>query len=160
MQNLNQLLKILIQADIDFVLIGGYAGVVHGVTGLTRDLDICAAMTAENIEKLRSALKSYNPKHRMNPGFKPSFLDEPKTVDNLNAIYLETDLGILDILSSVINVGDYQVLKKDAVQVEIFGESCKVISLDHLIQAKEKMSRDKDKLALKELYSIRDKLKS
>ena len=72
MQNLNQLLKILIQADIDFVLIGGYAGVVHGVTGLTRDLDI---------------------------------------------------------LSSVINVGDYQTLKKDAVQVKVFGEACKVISL-------------------------------
>ena len=64
MQNLNQLLEILIQADIDFVLIGGYAGVVHGVTSLTRDLDICAAMTTENIEKLRSALKSFHPKQK------------------------------------------------------------------------------------------------
>lgn len=160
MKNLNQLLKILIQSDIDFVLIGGYAGVVHGVTALTRDLDICAAMTTENITKLRAALKTYNPKHRMNPEANISFLDEPKNIDNLNAIYLETDLGILDILSSVINVGDFQTLRNEAVQINVFGETCKVISLDHLIKAKEKMGRDKDKLALKELYLIRDKLKS
>ena len=158
MHNLNQLLKILIQADIEFVLIGGYAGVVHGVTGLTRDLDICATMTTENSGKLRQALKDYNPKHRMNPGFKPSFLDEPKTVENLNAIYLQTDLGILDVLSSVVSVGDYQTLKNESVEIEVFGEFCRVISLDHLIKAKEKMSRDKDKVALKELYAIREKL--
>ena len=158
MKNLNQLLRILLEAQIDFVLIGGYAGVVHGSTQLTRDLDICAYLADEDIEKLRDCLKDYNPKHRMNPGFKPSFLDEPKSADNLNAIYLETDLGVLDILKSVTDIGDYDVIKKQAVEIKFFGYPCKVISLDHLIKSKESLGRNKDKLLLKELYLIKSQL--
>ena len=99
MKNLNQLLQILLKAEIDFILIGGYAGVVHGSNQLTRDLDICAALTVQDIQKLQDCLKDYHPKHRMNPNFKPSFLEEalPSNIENLNAVYLETDLGILDI---------------------------------------------------------------
>lgn len=155
MQNLNQLLRVLLEAQIDFVLIGGYAGVVHGCTQLTRDLDICAYLADDDIDKLRSCLKDYNPKHRMNPSFKPSFLDEPKSSDNLNAIYLETDLGILDIIKAVTAVGDYNVIKQQAVEIKIFGYPCKVLSLDHLIKSKESLGRDKDKLLLKELYAIK-----
>ncbi len=91
----------------------------------------------------------------MNPSFKPSFLDEPKTSDNLNEIYLETDLGILDIIKSVTAVGDYDIIKKHAANVKLFGYPCKVISLDHLIKSKESLGRDKDKLLLKELYAIK-----
>lgn len=160
MQNLNQLLKVLLEAKIDFVLIGGYAGVIHGSTQLTRDLDICAYLADKDLEKLRACLKDYNPKHRMNPNFKPSFLDEPKSTDGLNAIYLETDLGVLDILKSVTNIGDYDVIKQQAVEVQLFGYPCKVISLDHLIKSKESLGRNKDKLLLKELYSIRSQLNS
>jgi len=155
MQNLNQLLKVLLEAQIDFVLIGGYAGVVHGSTQLTRDLDICANLADDDLDKLRACLKDYNPKHRMNPSLKPSFLDEPKNADNLNAVYLETDLGILDIIKSVTAVGDYNIIKQQAVEIKIFGYPCKVLSLDHLIKSKESLARDKDKLLLKELYSIK-----
>ena len=156
MNNLNQILKTLLHGNVEFVLIGGYASVVHGSNQVTRDLDICAALTINNINELRECLKDLNPKHRMNPGFKPSFLEIPKENEKLNAIYLETDIGILDILSSVVSVGDYEILKKEAVEIELFGYPCKVISLPHLIASKEALNRDKDKIVLKELYAIRD----
>lgn len=41
-KNLNLLLKALLEADLEFVLIGGYAAVVHGSSQVTRDLDLCA----------------------------------------------------------------------------------------------------------------------
>lgn len=159
MQNLNQLLKILLEAKIDFVLIGGYAGVVHGCSQLTQDLDICISMNQKSIDQLRACLKDLNPKLRMNPNHKPSFLENPKSTDGLNAIYLETDIGVLDILKSVNGVGPFEALNSKAVIVDLFGNPCKVISLDHLIQAKESMGREKDKSILNELYAIRDKLR-
>ncbi len=78
MRNLNSLLRILLQHDIEFILIGGYASVLHGSTYVTRDLDICGIISSDQIEKLRIALKDLHPRHRMNPNFKPSFLEEPK----------------------------------------------------------------------------------
>lgn len=158
MKNLNSLLKVLIESDIDFILIGGYAGVVHGANRLTRDLDICAALTEENLEKLRKALKGYKPVHRMNPNFKPSLEEHPKTTNDLNALYLETNLGVLDVLKNVKAVGNFEDLNKNAVSISLFGNTCKVISLEDLIKTKEALNRDKDKSILKELYAIRDKV--
>lgn len=45
MHNLHQLLKRLAEAQLDFVVIGGYAGVLHGSSLVTNDLDICAALS-------------------------------------------------------------------------------------------------------------------
>ena len=56
-QNLKALLETLLLNNVDFVLIGGFAGVVHGSTLVTQDLDICAAITKENIEALRISLR-------------------------------------------------------------------------------------------------------
>ncbi|NJL23720.1 MAG: nucleotidyltransferase [Calothrix sp. SM1_5_4] len=157
MNNLNNLLKVLLQNEIDFVLIGGFAGVVYGSTQVTRDLDICAMITPAQVEKLRSALKDLHPHHRMNPNFKPSFLTEPKDLANLQNIYLETDLGVLDIISEVTEVGDFEQVKKNSVEIEIFGHKCKVISIDALIKAKEKMGRPKDKIVVAELKALRQR---
>lgn len=157
MNNLNNLLQVLLENEIDFVLIGGFAGVVHGSTQVTRDLDICALVTPAQVEKLRAALKDLHPQHRMNPNFKPSFLTEPKDLSNLRNLYLETDLGVLDIISEVTEVGDFEQVKMNSVEIELFGRKCKVISVDALIKAKEKMGRPKDKLVVAELRALRNR---
>jgi molybdopterin-guanine dinucleotide biosynthesis protein len=41
---LNQLIERLCDADIDFVIVGGFAGTLHGSTLVTRDLDVCAVL--------------------------------------------------------------------------------------------------------------------
>lgn len=155
MNNLNNLLQVLLENKIDFVLIGGFAGVVHGSTQVTRDLDICALITPSQVEKLRVALRDLHPKHRMNPNFKPSFLTEPKDIENLRNIYLETDLGVLDIISEVTEVGNFDLVKGNSVEIELFGYKCRVISIDALIRAKEKMGRPKDRLVVAELKALR-----
>lgn len=143
--------------EIDFVLIGGFAGVVHGSTQVTRDLDICALITPAQVEKLRVALKDLHPRHRMNPNFKPSFLTEPKDLTNLRNIYLETDLGVLDIISDVTAVGGFDQVKTNSVEIDLLGHKCKVISVDALIRAKEKMGRPKDRLVVAELKALQRK---
>lgn len=157
MNNLNNLLQVLLENEIDFVLIGRFAGVVHGSTQVTRGLDICALITPAQIVKLRQALKELNPKHRMNPNFKPSFLTDPKDLSNLKNIYLETDLGVLDVISEVTEIGTFEQVKQNSVRIDLFGHRCSVISIEALIKAKEKMGRPKDKLVVAELKALNRK---
>ncbi len=122
---------------------------------MTRDLDICTLLTHENVERLRSILADWHPKHRMTPQ-RLSFLDFPQSGEVKN-LYLETDFGIVDILSSVLGVGDFERLKSAAETFEIGGRHYQVISLDDLIQAKEAVGRERDLLAVKELRAIAEK---
>lgn len=158
-QNLKELLKKLLEEQVDFVLIGGFAGVVYGSTMVTQDLDICAALTSSNIDRLKSALKNLSPKHRMNPSFKPSLFDFPQSWDGIKNVYLETDIGILDILSSASPVGDFAEIKSRAITIDLYGFKCHVISIDDLIEIKSTMKRPKDIQALQELKTIRDQIK-
>ena len=156
MQDLKKLLKVLLENEIDFVLIGGFAAVVHGSTLVTQDLDICSTMSVDNIEKLRSTLHDYNPIHRMNRKANLSFLEHPKSLDGLNNIYLDTDLGILDILSETQPAGDFQTIKKNSISIQIYGFKCNVISIDDLIKVKSSMKRPKDLQAVDELTKIKN----
>lgn len=155
MQNLKALLERLLENKIDFVLVGGFASVVHGSTLVTQDLDICVAMSPEQIERLRQALADLHPVLRMNPGFQPSFLDHPKDLTRIHNIYLKTDLGILDMMSELPPVGDFETIKKNALEVHLYGHSCKVIALDDLIQIKKSMTRPKDQETLRQLLKIK-----
>lgn len=153
MENLKELLNLLIENDIDFVLIGGFAGVVHGTSSVTQDIDICATLTKENIENLRKILKPYKPKHRMTVK-KLSFENYPKNLEGINNLYLDTKLGQLDILSNVIGVGDFNLVKKNSIEISLHGHKCRVISINDLIKSKKCMNREKDKAILEELNYI------
>src|SRR5690606_28587056 len=123
---------------------------------VTRDIDICYAMTPENIENLRALLKGLHPVHRQTPS-KLSFIELPKELKGVNNLYLDTDLGTLDILSQITGVGDYERVKSKAIEVQVFGHKCKVISLDDLIVAKKTLGRNKDILVAQELEEIKKK---
>ena len=53
MTNLNELLKKLLKEKIDFIIVGGFAGVVHGASQVTQDLDICLLINEHEISNLR-----------------------------------------------------------------------------------------------------------
>lgn len=158
MSNPNQLIQRLYDADIEFVIVGGFAATLHGSSLLTRDLDVCAVLTAENVQKLRAAFQDVHPAHRLTSQ-KLSFLDNPEPGVEVHNLYLRTDLGPLDILSSISGVGDFERIRQHAVEIELFGRHCHVISLDDLIRAKEALGREKDLAALTQLRALREKTK-
>ncbi len=126
---------------------------------VTRDLDLCAILTMANIEKLRSCLKEIHPKHRMTPQ-RLSFLEYPKDISNLKNLYLETDLGDIDLISQVTGVGDFKKVSQQSQKIELFGYPCKVMALEDLILAKKEMGREKDLAMIKELKVIQSKKNS
>ena len=127
--------------------------VTHGSSQVTRDLDVCAVLTRENLERLRQALAEWDPRHRLTPG-RLSFLSLPPPGEPVNTLNLETNVGVLDILSSVLGVGDFERLKRNAERLEVDGRTCWVMSLPDLILAKEAMGRGKDQLTAAELRVI------
>ena len=156
MNDLNRLIQRLYDADIEFVIVGGFAAMLHGSSLLTRDLDVCAVLTAENVQKLRDAFRELRPVHRLTPqGL--SFLDNPGPGVEVRNLYLRTDIGLLDVLTSILGVGDYQRVYAQSAEIELFGRRCRVISIDDLIRAKEALGREKDLLTVKELRGIQEK---
>lgn len=142
--DLQALLKRLLEHQIDFVVVGGFASVLHGSPIVTRDLDICITLNEDEIRKLREALKDLAPKHRMNPSAKPSFLEFPKTLNGWKNIYLETELGILDAMSELRPIGDFDRVKSRSIEISLYGFQCRVISIEDLLEIKRTMTRPKD----------------
>jgi len=153
MKNLHLILQRLADAGFEFVVVGGYAGVLHGSAYVTNDLDVCAVLSPENIGRLRTALTDLHPVHRMTHN-RVSFLENPAEGQPVMNLYLETDGGVIDVLGSVLGIGDYKRLKERAVEVSLFGRKCRLMSLDDLIAAKEALGREKDLLTAKELRAI------
>jgi len=153
---LNRLLQCLCEAELDFVIVGGFAGVLHGSALLTRDLDVCVVLTAENVARLRSVFRDLHPVHRQTPQ-RLSFLDNPQPGTALANLYLQTDLGPVDFLGTITGVGSHEQVRANAVEVELFGHRVRVIAMADLIKSKQALGRDKDRLALKELLAIVEK---
>ena len=158
MQDLKKLLQLLLEHEVDFVLVGGFACTTYGASLVTQDLDICLSITEEQISKLRKALKNVNPIHRMNPNFQPTLFEYPKKIEDTKNIYLKTDIGVLDILSEITPIGGFKRIKERAQTVSLYGFKCQIISLDDLIQCKKAMPRPKDKEAVAQLEIIKKKM--
>jgi predicted nucleotidyltransferase len=89
-----------------------------------------------------------------------SFLEHPASTLGIKNLYLETDVGVIDVLSSILGVGDFERLKSSAEELRVVGRTYRLISLDDLIAAKEAMGREKDLLAVKELRAVAVKRKA
>ena len=156
MIDINRLLQRLCDADIEFVIVGGFAATLHGSSLVTRDLDVCAS--SENVAKLRDALRDLKPAHRLTSQ-RISFLDNPDPGTEIRNLYLRTDFGPVDISTSILGVGEFDRVRAASIEVELFGRACRVMLLDDLILAKEALGREKDLLAAKELRAVREKQK-
>jgi len=146
----------LTRGRVEFVLVGAYAAIVHGASVMTRDVDVCAPFTPENLFRLRDAIIDLHPWHRMTPQHLPLELSEGN-VTKLDNLYLATDLGPLDCLSEVIAVGDYKMVLTRSIAVRFaFGE-VRVLDIDALVATKSHLMRLQDKLVIPQLLAIKER---
>lgn len=147
------LLQRLVRTGVDFVIVGGYAGVVHGCVYVTQDLDICSDFSPANLLALQEAVSDLHPVHRMTPGRRPLELT-PDSAPRFGNLYLDTDLGRLDCLSRIDGIGDYERVKQASEAVGVEGMELRVLTISALIKAKEAMHRPRDGEALRQLKAI------
>jgi hypothetical protein len=140
---------------VDFVLIGGLAGLAHGSSYPTYDLDIAYSRDAANLERLASALRELNVTLRGAPPDLPFQIDVQSLATGANFTF-ETKYGWFDILADVAGISSYEQLRADSRVESVEGSEVRVASIDHLIAMKRASNRTKDKLMLEEYIVIAD----
>lgn len=149
----DKLLPALAQGGVEFILIGGVAGIVHGSARLTYDVDVVYARGSANLKRLADSLTPFAPYLRGAPPGLPFTLDVATLRNGLN-FTLTTRLGDLDLLGEVVGGGGYRNLLAHAFDVEAFGVRFKCVDLPTLIKLKRAAGRPKDLESLAELETL------
>jgi hypothetical protein len=140
-RNFIELLCLLEREGVEFIVVGGMAGVMQGAPVVTADIDIVHRRTVENVARLLRVLAAIGARYRRDPrGLQP----EETPLLGPGHQLLETRLGPLDVLGEVLG-GDYETLLGDATRLRIDeGVSVNVLSLARLIELKRAAGRPKD----------------
>src|SRR6185295_16126311 len=93
-----ELLRRLVAGEVDFVVVGGIAAVVHGSAAITRDLDITYAPDAENLDRLRQVLVDLDARLRGVAEDVP-FVPDGRTLRHTRVLTLATPDGAIDLLA-------------------------------------------------------------
>jgi len=150
-----QLLRLLTDKEVEFIIVGGAAATAHGSARLTFDLDIVYKRSKENIARLVNALSAIHPYLRGAPPGLPFDWSVETLQKGLN-FTLTTSLGALDLLGDIVGGGSYEQLFETTIPVEIGGVECLCLDLERLIQVKRAAGRPKDLEVVAELLQILD----
>jgi hypothetical protein len=153
--DVGKLLGPLTAHGVDFVLIGGQAGIAHGSSYPSYDLDVLYARDRDNVARLVAALEEIGVRLRGASADLPFVLDA-KTIENGANFTFITPYGDLDVLADAAGMPSYDELKSAAVDTKVFGHLIKVASIDHLIAMKRAAGRTKDKLMVEEYIVLAD----
>lgn len=150
-----RILRALEAAGVEFVLIGGFATIVHGYERATADLDICYERSRANVDRLTEVLKALHAFPRDWPREAPFVLDA-QTILNGDSFTFITDAGDLDILGTPAGSDSYAALRAGSGEY-LLGESLRVrvVGLDDLIRMKQAAGRGKDLIDVEALREIR-----
>jgi len=149
------LLRVLCEHEVAFVLIGGFAVSLQGYVRTTKDIDIVPESTHENVSRLWDALTSVAARPAEIGDFKPSELPVAFTREGLieggGNWLLYTTLGRIDLMPYVEDTeGEltYEELRESAERVDLpqVGHPIWVASVEHLIGMKEHANRDQDRI--------------
>lgn len=132
-----KVLKAMEDEGVDYILIGGFAVILHGLPRFTVDMDFFVKMAENNIQKLRRALYLT---------FGDSEIEE-LTFDELQkypVIRYGTPNGFhIDIMAQLGEIAIYEDLEYEIMEVE--GQKIKVATVESLLKLKEATIRPEDK---------------
>ncbi len=147
------ILKLLIARGVDFVVVGGYAAVLHGSPRITQDLDVCYAIDQANLGVLGRALVDTNARlygiHEDVP-----FVPDGRALARVQLLTLMTDLGKLDLMPAPDGAPAYERLRRNAAAMDLGDYLVRIASIEDLLSMKRAADRPKDRADVVELEAI------
>jgi hypothetical protein len=142
-------LIVLREHEVEFVVIGGFAVILHGVVRATKDVDIVPEQSEENLARLWAALEALEARPRELDEFRPEELPVQFSLEGLvdggGNWVLETRLGRLDVMQWVSGIDSYEELRAGA-KTEVTPEAGAIMfaGLDDLLAMKRAAGREQD----------------
>ena len=130
-----EFLKLLNEANVQYLLIGGYAVGYHGYPRATADMDIWVAISPDNAKKLVDVFRRFG-------------MQDPKLTE---ALFLESGkivrMGVppmrIEVLTDIDGVS-FDECFQARISVDIDGQDVSLIARKHLRQNKRASARHKD----------------
>ena len=148
------LVTALCDAEVSFIVIGGMAAVAQGSSYVTADLGIFYQRQPRNYRKIATALRPLQARLRGVDPSLPCALDEVTLRSGMN-FTLTTDAGDLDLLGGIAGFANYDEVKAQSEEIELFRHRISTLTLDGLIYSKEATGKPKDLRLLPELKALK-----
>jgi hypothetical protein len=152
------LLQALERHGVDFVVIGGVAGLAQGSSYPTFDLDVAYSRDSANLRRLVDALSEIGVTLRSAPADLPFQLDVQTLANGANFTF-DTEFGSFDVLADIAGIKSYEDLRGASRLRRIAGVEVRVASLDDLISMKRAANRVKDQLMVVEYVELAGELR-
>ena len=141
-QHFEELLKLLEENRVEYVVVGGYAVAFYGYPRFTKDIDIFFKNSDLNVKRIKKALISF--------GFTEKDLPDDLFYEKGNIIQFGIEPLRVDIINEIDGVNI-----EDALKYSIRGKYGKVeinfIGINELIRNKESTGREQDIIDAKKL---------
>ncbi len=134
-QDFQDFIEALNKAEAEYILVGGYAVILHGYIRSTADMDVWVNKTASNYQKLKKAFHLFGA---------PVFSEAEFLGNDFDVWAIGIEPNRIEVLNKVKGIEFYEAypLCKTFTQNHV---QVKYIHLNHLIQAKEAAGRFKDR---------------
>ena len=146
-EDYKEMLQILLNNKVKFLVVGAYAMGIHGYPRATGDLDIWVEASTENSEKIYQSLSEFG----------APLSEVTKSTFREQGIVFQIGVAPrrIDIITKIDGV-DFKKASSDKQETEVEGIKIPFLSKKNLIKNKESTGREKDKLDAKYLRGNSD----
>jgi hypothetical protein len=165
--HINEILFALTDAEVEFVVGGGVAAVLHGVERVTLDIDLALDMDPKNVEKFLNAIHGLRLQPRVPVPARDLMSREAvqRMIAEKGALvfsFVDFDRPLRHVDVFLRDNLSFGQLNRDVREVVIENRKIKIIGIAKLLEIKRAISplRDKDLIDIKELERLQRRSES
>jgi predicted nucleotidyltransferase len=147
----DEILRRLVAAGAEFVVIGGLALGARGVVRATKDIDIVVSPDVENLKVVAEVAVAAGGHVQRGEALLGTPMSIAAELAGGEQMAIETDLGRLDIVQGLDGVPSFDELRSRASDAEVLGITVAVCSVDDLRAMKRAAGRGQDLVDLENL---------
>lgn len=147
----DEILRRLVEAGAEFVVVGGLALGARGVVRATKDIDVVVAPDAKNLNVVAEVAVAAGGHVQRGEALLGTPFSIAAELASGEQMAIDTDLGRLDIVQGLEGVPSYEELRSRASVAEVLGVDVAVCSVEDLRAMKRAAGRGQDLVDLENL---------